>query len=185
MVIETHWEAIMRFIIGFIWLAIAMLMTTGCGFHLRGAGVKNLPPIYIDGGNQGEGIRMKIERILHGSRNTVTASREQSKIVLQLTREDYQRRPLSISRQLLVQEYELIYTVDFQVNDFSGKPLSSPQSLTFTRDYSFSDTGQVLGKGNEEALLRQEMLQDASRQILAQIVTILERQDFVSPEPNR
>lgn len=145
------------------------MLIGGCGFHLRGAGLTHLPVMYIDGGNPNTGIRMDIERILRNSNAQIAPTRDQAEIVLQLTHENYQRRPLSISRQLLVQEYELIYTVEFQITDPTGKTYTAPQSITFTRDYSFSDTNQVLGKGNEEALLRQEMLYDASRQILAHI----------------
>ncbi|CAK0772737.1 LPS-assembly lipoprotein [Gammaproteobacteria bacterium] len=166
----------MRYRVGFTWLLIAVMMAS-CGFHLRGIGPEGLPPIYIDGGNSRTGIRLELEHILRGSGGQLVAVRDQARVILRLTQEDYQRWPLSISRQLSVQEYELIYTVAFQITDIAGKALSSLQTLSFTRDYSFSDTTQVLGKGNEEALLRQEMIYDASRQILAQVLTILERQE--------
>jgi len=169
----------MRCRAGFIWLIIALVMTS-CGFHLRGVGPEGLPPMYIDGGNSHTGIRPEVEHILRGSGERLVAARDQAQVVLRLTQEDYQRWPLSISRRLSVQEYELIYTVGFQITDPTGKALSSPQSLSFTRDYSFADTTQVLGKSNEEVLLRQEMIYDASRQILAQVLTIMEHQGVSS-----
>ncbi|CAK0739590.1 LPS-assembly lipoprotein LptE [Gammaproteobacteria bacterium] len=169
----------MKFAIGFIWLTITVAMT-GCDFHLRGAGAEGLPPMYIDGDNHGVGVRSELVRVLRSSGGKVVAARDQAQVVLQLTYEDYQRWPLSISRQLLVQEYELIYVVGFQLTDPTGTPLAPPQSLNFTRDYSFADTTQILGKGNEESLLRQEMVYDASRQILAQVVTILDRKGLLS-----
>ena len=161
------------------WLAYFFIATviTGCGFHLRGTGLEELVPTYVDGGTPRSGIRLGIERILRGSGGQIATTREQAKIIVRLTQETYQRWPLSISRQLLVQEYVLIYTVGFQITNSAGQAVAPAQSLKFTRDYSFSDTAKILGKGNEETLLHEEMVDDAARQILAQIVVVMKHLD--------
>ncbi len=148
----------------------------GCGFHLRGEGIQGLPPIYIDGGDPRQGIRLAVERTLRGSGEKTATTRDQAHMVLYLSQENYRKWPLSISSQLLVQEYELMYSVAFRITDPDGKVLTPPQSVEFSRDYSFSGTAQVLGKENEEELLHKEMINDAARQILAQIIAVLEHE---------
>jgi len=160
----------MKLIIKLLGILLSGLIIS-CGFHLRGGDTGRLPSIYIEGGNPQLGIRQEIEHMLRNLGKSPAPTRDQAEIILQINQEAYQRPPLSISRQLLVQEYELIYTINFQVSDTSGKIISQPQSLTFTRDYSFADTNQILGKTNEENLLRQEMLVDGARQILAQLLS--------------
>jgi len=161
----------MKFIIKLFNL-IFILTISGCGFHLRGSGIEGIPPIYIDNNAVFE-INREIERLLRLSNSPPIKNREHAKLILEITNEEYQRLPLSISRFLLVQEYELIYTVNFQINDINGQALTSPQSLSLRRDYSFADTNQILGKNNEEMLLRQELLKDAARQILNQIINLI------------
>ncbi len=168
--------------IGITWL-IASLAITACGFHFRGGDVAGLPPIYIEGGTPTKGIRLALERSLRSSGAGATTTREQAKLILVLTQETYRKWPLSISTQLSVQEYELIYTVTFRITDPTGKILTPAQSIEFTRDFSFSSTTQVLGKTNEEDLLRQEMTGDAARQILTQTLILVERHpDPLSPQ---
>ena len=157
------------------WFLSCTVWLVGCGFHLRGVSPEGLPPIYLEGGAFNAGVRFSLERILRASGGPLVQARDQAKVVVHLTGEDYQRRPLSISRQLLVQEYDLYYIVSFQVTDLIGNALAPPQSLTFTRDYTFASTAQALGKGNEEGILREEMVNEAVRQILSQILTVIER----------
>lgn len=154
------------------WIIIISTLTS-CGFYLRGANIEDIPQLYIDSSDADLGITRELERFLRASTSSVVTNRDQAKLILQIHHEDYQRLPLSISRQLLVQEYELIYTVTFQINDAKGQALTTMQSLKFSRDYSFSDTNQVLGKGNEEHLLRQEILQAAARQILTHLLNVV------------
>lgn len=157
---------LIRIILGICILGLSM----SCGFHLRGGDMERLPLIYIEGGNPQQGIHREIERMVENLGKDLAPERDQAEIILQINQEDYQRTPLSISRQLSVQEYELIYMINFQMNDVTGKIISPAQTLTFTRDYSFADTNQILGKANEENLLRQEMLYDGVSQILAQVL---------------
>ena len=164
---------------GTLWL-VAGLVLASCGFHFRGGGISGLPPIYVDGGNPRKGIRLAVDRTLHGSGEKIVAARDQAQVILSLAQETYRKWPLSISSQLAVQEYELIYTVSFRVTDPTGKVLIPPQSVEFTRDYSFSSTAQVLGKENEEDILHQEMIGDAARQILTQLLIFFEQRNHTS-----
>lgn len=153
-------------------LAMALAMAlTGCGFQLRGGNLHELPPLRIVGGQTGGGIRLELDHLMVGVRDA--PDQRPAQAVLRILQEKFERRPLSISTALTVQEYQLFYSVGFQLTDPAGQPLAPSQLLRATRDYSFANTGQVLGKGNEEELLRQDMVQDLARQLLAQVLVLL------------
>ena len=156
------------------WIALGSLLVTlvGCGFQLRGGNISELPPLRILGGQSGNGIRLELDQLMPTEAKDGSDKRP-TQGVLRILQEKYDRRPLSISTLLTVQEYQLLYSVSFQLTDPNGQPLAPPQTLNFSRDYSFGSAVQVLGKSNEEELLRREMMQDAARQLLAQILVLL------------
>ena len=66
--------------------------------------------------------------------------------VLSLTREHVESQVLSVrTATAKAAEYQLRYTVEFDVRDGAGQPLLAPQTLRLTRDYTFDST-RVLAK---------------------------------------
>ncbi|MCL4315318.1 MAG: LPS assembly lipoprotein LptE, partial [Gammaproteobacteria bacterium] len=65
-------------------------------------------------------------------------------------------------------EFELVYTVNFDVQDKDGKALTDRQTIRLTRDFVFDET-QVLGKEAEESVLREGLRRDAAGQILRRV----------------
>ena len=77
------------------------------------------------------------------------------------------RRVLSVGSGGGVTEYEVYYAVSFQLAYPGADPLPA-QTLRLTRDYVFDSEG-VLGSGEEEQTLRDEMRRDLVRLIMQRL----------------
>ena len=155
-------------------LALAIAVTGGCGYQLRGA--VSLPPaldgIHVTGP---AGIRGALMQMLESGGAGVRSGSEPANAVLRLSRERFTRRVLSVDPDTgKEREIELAYSVAFRVAGGDGEELISEQTVSLLRDYVV-DTGAVLGKSREENVLREEMRRDAAGQIARRIETSLGR----------
>ncbi len=144
-------------------LALALAATSGCGFKLRGP-IELPPPLevtYIQGSPQNELVR-ELRRGLENVGARVTQERAEASAVLRLLKERFDRRVLSVGSTGKVTEYELTYQVRFDVLDAEGESLMEDQTLNLVRGY-LNDESQVIGKADEEGLIREEMRRDAVR----------------------
>lgn len=80
------------------------------------------------------------------------------------------QRVLSVSARNVPTEYEVYYTVEYGLVAANNNLLEF-QTLTLTRDYTYDST-LVLGKGREEELLREAIVDDLVRIVLKQISTL-------------
>lgn len=86
---------------------------------------------------------------------------------LAITTDNTGQRVLSVSARNVPTEFEVFYSVGYRVNN-SEQRLLAPQDLTLTRDYTYDET-LVLGKSNEEQLLREAIVDDLVRIVLKQL----------------
>jgi len=150
---------------------VLALIITGCGFQLRGA--IELPPLYervhlVDKGYSDIG-RPLSEALEDAGSKMVSSPKSASSVVTLLSR-GTQRRALNVGGKQ-VREYELQLDVAFVVQDHQGKQLSEQQTVSLTRNFR-NDPNDVLGAGNEEQIIRQEMNQSMVRQILRRLKAI-------------
>lgn len=167
----------------FLLLALA---TTGCGFHLRGAGKIEMPPPLSTLEVSVEGNQMENNPLLAAMKN---ALRSQTDVQLQelgeaprlmLYGEQSDSQVLSVTSTGKVDEYLLKYEVSFRLINKDGKLLAPPQTVKVQRDHQF-DRLNVLAKEREEQELRREMQRDAVQQILRR----LSRITLVNPDANQ
>lgn len=145
------------------------LFVTSCGFHLRGSieQLSSLPALYLPAGATGLAGELRNAARTSGAR--LVENREDAQAVVILSSETLERHVLSVdSTTGKVREFNLVYTVSFEVQDSQGKSLTDTQTLRLTRDYVF-DATQVLGKEAEEAMLRAGLQRDAAWQILRRV----------------
>jgi len=81
--------------------------------------------------------------------------------------DDTGQRVLSVSARNVPREYEVYYTVVYELGTVE-KPLLPRRAQTLTRDYTWDET-RVLGKEEEEQLLREAIVDDLVRVILIQL----------------
>ncbi len=80
------------------------------------------------------------------------------------------QRVLSVSARNVPTEYEVYYTIQYALSS-GERNLLETQQLTITRDYTYDET-LVLGRAQEEELLRDAIVDDLVRIVMKQISTL-------------
>ena len=154
-----------------------VLTIVGCGFKLRGdyglpTGIQQLQllavqkntPLHRILSKQLQGINIDVWD------NTASASQinEQVDAIVYLTSDRLERRLLSLFSTGQVAEYELVYTIKYQIQF----PAQDAQEIEFdvTREYQ-DDPDAVLAKSRELDLIQYEMRQIAANRIIRQIAS--------------
>ncbi len=123
---------------------------------------------YIQGATPYSDLETDLRRALGNAGAQVIDAPQDATAKLRILRDEFGRRVLTVAVTGKPSEYELSYTVDFEVIGADGKPLLPHQSQTLTRDFTFDET-RLLGKINEEDLLHGEMRHEMVQRILRSI----------------
>jgi LPS-assembly lipoprotein len=154
-----------------------VLTIVGCGFKLRGdyglpTGIQQLQllaaqkntPLHRILGKQLQGINIDVWD------NTASASQiaQQVDVIVYLSSDQLERRLLSLFSSGQVAEYELVYTIKYQIQF----PAQDALEIEFdvTREYQ-DDPDAVLAKSRELDLIQNEMRQEAANRIIRQIAS--------------
>ncbi len=144
-----------------ILVLLCLLGLSACGFQLRGNASLPFESIYVEGGQD---IAIDLQRAIRPTTTKVTNNAKDAQVVLQVLSEAREKRILTLSSAGRVNEFRLLYRVNFKVTDKAGLELLSPQLIELRRDITFNDS-QTLAKESEEALLYRDMQTDAVQQI--------------------
>ncbi len=159
---------------------LVILLTSllgGCGFHLRGDYLLSdeLQTLYVSSSDvHGELTRLVKQ---HLSRNQVKVLKYKKAQIpeLRIMSDKLDRRTLSVFQNGQVAEYELIYSVHYQLHfgSVNGEPIDEPQDFRFelNRDYQ-DDPNSALAKSRELSLLLSEMRKSAADKILRDLARI-------------
>jgi LPS-assembly lipoprotein len=148
-------------------LAVLLLTTSACGFHMRGA--MNLPfqTLYLQESGASS-ITGELKRSLKNNGVKLTESPEQAQASLELMSENYEKSILSLSGTGRVREYQLIYTVIFRLRETGTELWGPAQTVSLHRDFTYDDA-QALAKDVEEARLATDMRTEAVREVLRRV----------------
>ena len=154
-------------------LLLSLTLVQSCGFKLRGS--QALPSEIQDVYITADYIYAPLQRALDQrlpvyqlqsniiERQDLRLNEITNSVVISLQPEQLERRLLSIFSTGQVAEYELMYSIDYEVR-FSGKdPIRS--NVTVAREYQ-DDPDEVLAKSRELELVLQEMRLDAADRII-------------------
>lgn len=144
-----------------ILIVLSVLSLSACGFQLRGNASLPFESIYVEGGQD---IAIDLQRAIRPTTTIVTGNPKDAQAVLQVLSEAREKRILTLSSAGRVNEFRLLYRVNFKVIDKAGLELISPQQIELRRDITFNDS-QTLAKESEETLLYRDMQSDAVQQI--------------------
>ena len=160
----------LRLILPALMIAMLSAMVTACGFQLRGVRplLPELSVTYIRAEDPNGALVSALRRQLTASGARVTRRQEEATAVLEILQDHADRRVLSVGSTGKAREYELHHKLVFRLLDAAGKEILSRQELSLTREFVFDET-DVLGKANEEGLVRNEIQQDLVRLILLQL----------------
>jgi LPS-assembly lipoprotein len=133
---------------------------SACGFRLMGS--ESLPGIlarpYLSLKDPYTDFSREFEHQLKSSGATLQVLRANATATIDVTKDLVEQRTLSVSALNIPTEYELTYTVTFDVQG-AGKELLAPQTLSLSKDYSFEEN-VLLAKAHEADILRQQMARD-------------------------
>ena len=155
----------------FMTVMVTVLLSAGCGFHLRGA--IELPALYervhlIDKGYSD--ISRPLTQAFEDVGVQMVSSPTAATSVITLLSRGTQRRASNVGGNE-IREYELQLDVSFVVQDNQGIQISEQQTVSVVRNYR-NVLSDVLGKDNEEQIIRGEMNQTAVMQILRRLKAI-------------
>ncbi len=157
-----------------IFLFTFVLMLTACGYQLRGSIdlPEGLKSIYLQGGSAQ--LKKQMRRTLKSSGGQLVDKSRLAGLIVKIDNERMDRRVMSLSPTGRASEYELIYQFDFTLLDKENKVLAEQQRIEINKDY-FNDQEEILGKNNEEQVIRDEMYRKAVGSIVNRSRVVLEK----------
>ncbi len=163
-------------------MLVGIVLITACGWHFRGdiAASLNIDSIAIEGGRQDAAFYQRLSQVLERSGVQVTSSAE-ADLILKIGNILRDRKPLTISVDGAVEEYQLYYVVVISIQLASGEWAIRDQSIEVVRSYRFDRT-QVLAKENEERRLYSDMHDNAIRRILQRLKAVKSVQSKVEAQ---
>ena len=150
-------------------LILGALLLAGCGFQMRGAAT--LPPemaqTYIETTDRHSVFYRKLRDGLRQAGVDVVDSPLDATAMLRIASDETGQRVLSVSARNVPTEFEVFYTVAYDVMS-EEKVLLPSRTQSLTRDYIWDET-RVLGKEREAEMLREALADDLVRVILIQL----------------
>lgn len=159
----------------FVLLLVSWL--SACGFHLRGDYLLSdeLQTLYVSSSDVHGELTRLVKQHLARNQVQILKNRDDKSPELRIMSDKLDRRTLSVFQNGQVAEYELIYTVTYQIRFAAkaGEPIEEPKEYRFelNRDYQ-DDPDLALAKSRELSLLLSEMRQSAADKILRDMARI-------------
>jgi len=157
-----------------IFLLILIVSISACGYQLRGKIdlPEGLKSIYLQGGSRQ--LKKEVKKTLRSSGGQLVDTIGDAGLIIDIVKEKMDRRVMSLSSTGRANEYELIYKLDFTLLDKEGKALSKLQRIEISKNY-FNNQDEVLGKNNEEEVIRDEMYRKSVQSIVNRSRIVLEK----------
>lgn len=158
-----HWTPPVRLLI-----LLALMLMSGCGFHLRGQAGMPFSTMYISTPQPGTPFLNELRRNLETNKVTLVQSADQAEVILEIVFEQADKQVLTLGADGRVNEFRLSYMVSLRAYDLKHQTWLPAQELTQQRDYSFDDT-QILAKEAEALQLQKGMQSEMVQQLLRRL----------------
>lgn len=143
-----------------LFVLLVAFTLNACNYHLRGT--QEVPTVlkHIYMNSASTQLEDSFRDALEAVGGELIKQPSQNGVIINILSEQFDRRSLSLSSTGKASEFELIYNLRFETLSFDNKVLMPNQAVEIKRNY-FNDQQDIIGKGNEEATLRQEMYREA------------------------
>ena len=152
--------------------AAAMLALGACGFRL--AGSEKLPPVlkrpYLSVKDPYTDFAREFEHQLKARGALLQVGRQDATATIEVTKDFVEQRTLAVSARNIPTDYELRYTVVFDVKSPDSQ-LLAPQEITLSKDYSFEEN-VLLAKEHEADILRAQMARDLATMAMHRLTSL-------------
>lgn len=148
-------------------LLIALLLSA-CGYHLRGEIElpTELKSVYIQGASGP--LLEQFKKSLLSSSVQIVDTPAAAGTIITVSNENTLKRALSLGSGGLANQYGLEYRLNYRVTDKENNEIVKSQPIEIRREY-FNNQQLILGKDNEELVIRNEMYQQTVRTIINQV----------------
>ncbi len=154
-----------------LWIVVATLLLSACGFHLRGAYSLPFDTLYINHPESSE-LRAVIKRNIEASTQTrVVGEATEAQAILNILSDAPVKKILSLNSAGRVREYQLTRTFIFKVGNAKGGDFLPQSSIAISREMTFDDAA-VLSKEAEEVLLWRDIQNDLVQQLLRRLAAV-------------
>ena len=155
---------------------LAALSLAACGFHLRGE-VKLTPGlqrVIVTSSDPGGPLRRSVEDAMRRAGATIAPAAGEGVGEIRMTGVGLQNLVSSVGANARVNEFNMVYHVDLEIVDGSGKTVLDKQPLEQTRSYTFDQT-QAAGAGAQQDVIRREMERDMAQAVMRKIDSVERR----------
>ena len=155
-------------------LICLLLLTTACGFHLRGSQLASvdIDNIYINPSSAPR-LAKEVKSQLAGAGATLSDSSQGATYIVTLKEERFDKSILSVSADTgKVEEYELLYSAKIDASHADGRKIIENDQVRIGRDFTF-DENAVLSKFSEESLLQDDLIRRSASQVLRRLQALL------------
>lgn len=153
-------------------MLLATVSLASCGFQVRGA--TSVPPrlerTYISVVDRHSLFYRKLRSELESAGVELVDSPAEATAVFSILSDITDQRVLSVSARNVPREYEVYYIITYSLTS-GQETLIDQRTQTQTRAYNWDET-KVLGKAQEEQLLRNALVEDLVRIVLIQLAAI-------------
>lgn len=150
-------------------IVLVLFLVSSCGFRLRGA--IDLPPemknIWIEGISLQGPFVNSFRTSLESAGGSISHDRNTAGMILNVLEERMERREISLDESGKAIEFELTYTLKYELLNPGRNIIVPEQTIVVVRDY-LNVQVNVIGKSQEEDLIRKEMYNDAVRTLVRQ-----------------
>ena len=155
-------------------LISALLVISSCGYSMRGA--INIPSsiksVSVISKNYSQLVNI-LNSSLTSSNIGISTSKAKDTYRIVILSEKFDRRQLSINISGRVNEYELIYNINFELKVPNKEPVQD--KITLYRDYSF-DENNIMGNSDREAYIKKSMRSTVSTLIFNKFIAATKNQ---------
>lgn len=150
---------------------IAISLLSGCGFKLRGNYLlpEEFKTMYVSSVNKHDELTRMVKQHLKINEINLVTTGNVTTPELRILNDSLDRRTLSLFENGQVAEYELTYTVRYEIRFSNNKA----QYFQFELNRNYQDNpDKALAKSRELTLLRSEMRSEAAKKILRNLASI-------------
>ena len=149
-------------------LISALLILSSCGYSMRGSISipSSIESVSVTSNGYSELVNI-LNSSLVSSNIETSISKSDDIYGIVILSESFDRRQLSINVAGRVNEYELIYNVNFELRAPSKKSIKD--RIILYRDYSF-DENNVMGNTDREGDIKKEMMSVVSKLIFNKLI---------------
>ena len=146
-------------------LILLLLLLSSCGIHLRDHAVipDSLSTLRLDGNNKYGLLYKRLERGLKNHHVIIVDRSDDSKPLLKLLNERFEKKELSFYNSGYAAEYEIVYRLTYQIS-YQNKRYP-PKTITVIRSY-VDNPNNVLAMTREREYLEQEMQKNAISKLI-------------------